>query len=108
MKKSDSKKYINEIKKIKTHIDGFDEISRGGIPEHRSTLIAGSSGSGKTILARNIQRDFKLSFINLNDFYRDDFNEVVDLGNNIKVVDWDNPDSIDWYKFNTKVNLNKS
>ncbi|MEI7475506.1 MAG: circadian clock protein KaiC [bacterium] len=51
MKKSDSKKYINEIKKIKTHIDGFDEISRGGIPEHRSTLIAGSSGSGKTIFS---------------------------------------------------------
>jgi adenylate kinase family enzyme len=71
-------------------------------------LISGFSGSGKTVLARNIQRDFKLDFLNLNDFYRDDFNEVVDLGNNIKVVDWDNPESIDWNKFNMKVNLNKS
>lgn len=71
-------------------------------------LISGFSGSGKTVLARNIQRDFKLSFLNLNDFYREDYNEMVDLGNNIKVVDWDNPDSIDWNKFNMKVNLNKA
>lgn len=71
-------------------------------------LISGFSGSGKTVLARNIQRDFKLSFLNLNDFYREDFNEMVDLGNNIKVIDWDNPDSIDWNKFNMKVNLDKS
>lgn len=71
-------------------------------------LISGFSGSGKTVLARNIQRDFKLSFLNLNDFYREDYNEMVDLGNNIKVIDWDNPDSIDWNKFNTKVNLDKS
>jgi len=71
-------------------------------------LISGFSGSGKTVLARNIQRDFKLSFINLNDFYREDFNEIVDLGNNIKVVDWDNPESIDWNKFNMKINLDKA
>lgn len=71
-------------------------------------LISGFSGSGKTVLARNIQRDFKLSFLNLNDFYREDYNEMVDLGNNIKVIDWDNPESIDWNKFNMKVNLDKS
>lgn len=71
-------------------------------------LISGFSGSGKTVLARNIQRDFKLSFLNLNDFYREDYNEMVDLGNDIKVIDWDNPDSIDWNKFNMEVNLNKS
>ena len=71
-------------------------------------LISGFSGSGKTVLARNIQRDFKLSFLNLNDFYREDYNEMVDLGNDIKVIDWDNPESIDWNKFNMEVNLNKS
>jgi adenylate kinase family enzyme len=70
-------------------------------------LISGFSGSGKTLLARNIQRDFKLSFINLNDFYRDDFDKVVDIGD-VKVVDWDDPESIDWDKFNMKVNLNKA
>jgi adenylate kinase family enzyme len=71
-------------------------------------LISGFSGSGKTLLARNIQRDFKLKFINLNDYYLEDFNDVVDIGNDIKVVDWDNPDAIDWNKFNMDINLNKA
>jgi len=71
-------------------------------------LISGFSGSGKTLLARNIQRDFKLEFVNLNDFYKEDYNVVVDLGYDTKVVDWDNPDSIDWDKFNDKINSDKS
>jgi uridine kinase len=71
-------------------------------------LISGFSGSGKTLLARNIQRDFKLKFINLNDYYLENFNQVVDLGQDIKVIDWDNPDAIDWNKFNMDINLNKA
>ena len=67
-------------------------------------LLSGFSGSGKTLLARNIQRDFKLEFINLNNYYKEDYNKVVDLGHDIKVIDWDDPDAIDWDKFNEKVN----
>jgi uridine kinase len=67
-------------------------------------LISGFSGSGKTLLARKIQRDFKLEFINLNDFYKENFDKVVDLGHDIKVIDWDDPESIDWDKFNEKIN----
>lgn len=33
-------------------------------------LVSGLSGSGKTEIARNIERDFKLKFINLNDYYK--------------------------------------
>ena len=40
-----------EINKVKTGIPGFDLISRGGMPESRSTLVAGTSGSGKTMFA---------------------------------------------------------
>lgn len=71
-------------------------------------LISGFSGSGKTMLGRNIQRDFKLEFINLNDFYKEDYNEIVDLGYDIKVVDWDNPEAINWNKFNEKVDNTKN
>lgn len=67
-------------------------------------LISGFSGSGKTLLAKNIERDFKLKFINLNNFYKKDYNEVVELQDNVKVIDWDNPDAIDWDKFNKKIN----
>jgi uridine kinase len=66
-------------------------------------LISGFSGSGKTLLAKNIEEDFKLEFINLNNYLIKDYNQVVDLGHDIKVVDWDNPDAIDWDKFNKKV-----
>ena len=39
------------VKKIKTGIVGLDEILKGGVREGASVLIAGSPGTGKTILA---------------------------------------------------------
>jgi circadian clock protein KaiC len=41
----------NAIEKAATGIAGFDEISGGGIPARRSTLILGGPGAGKTIFA---------------------------------------------------------
>jgi circadian clock protein KaiC len=37
--------------KASTGIAGFDDITRGGLPHGRTTLIAGGPGSGKTIFA---------------------------------------------------------
>jgi circadian clock protein KaiC len=37
--------------KIRTGITGFDNITNGGLPRHRTTLIEGGPGSGKTIMA---------------------------------------------------------
>ena len=39
------------IHKIETSVPGLDVITNGGIPEGRSTLVVGKSGTGKTILA---------------------------------------------------------
>ena len=39
------------IEKIETGIEGFDMISEGGLPKGRTTLIAGTSGSAKTVFA---------------------------------------------------------
>ena len=39
------------ISKVLTGIHGLDVISNGGIPRNRSTLVSGSSGSAKTVLA---------------------------------------------------------
>ncbi|MBU4347357.1 circadian clock protein KaiC, partial [Patescibacteria group bacterium] len=39
------------LEKIATKMAGFDEIAHGGIPKGRTTLLAGTSGSGKTIFA---------------------------------------------------------
>ncbi len=38
-----------ELEKLETGIPGFDLISEGGLPLHRITLMAGSSGSAKTV-----------------------------------------------------------
>jgi circadian clock protein KaiC len=37
--------------KVRTGIEGFDEITNGGLPRGRTTLIEGGPGSGKTIMA---------------------------------------------------------
>ena len=39
------------LPKIATGIAGFDEISRGGLPRQRTTLLKGGPGSGKTAFA---------------------------------------------------------
>ena len=40
----------NQIHKCPTGIKGFDQITEGGLPKNRTTLICGSAGSGKTLL----------------------------------------------------------
>jgi len=39
------------LEKCLTGITGFDEISYGGLPRGRSTLLAGQAGAGKTLFA---------------------------------------------------------
>ena len=42
---------IQELPKLPFGIAGFDQIANGGIPAGRTTLVAGTSGSGKTLFA---------------------------------------------------------
>jgi len=42
---------MKSIQKTKTGIDGLDEISGGGLPQGRPTLVCGGPGCGKTLLA---------------------------------------------------------
>ncbi|MEB3829489.1 circadian clock protein KaiC [Phormidium sp. CCY1219] len=39
------------VQKIRTMIEGFDDISHGGMPVGRTTLVSGTSGTGKTLFA---------------------------------------------------------
>src|SRR5450432_1724253 len=38
-----------QIHKCPTGIKGFDQITEGGLPKNRTTLLSGSAGSGKTL-----------------------------------------------------------
>jgi circadian clock protein KaiC len=42
------------LKKIETGVPGLDILTLGGIPEGRATLIAGKSGTGKTVVGLQI------------------------------------------------------
>lgn len=39
------------LSKAATGIQGFDEISRGGLPRNRTSLVMGGPGAGKTVFA---------------------------------------------------------
>ena len=42
---------LDGLHKERTGIPGFDEITRGGLPAGRPTLVCGSAGAGKTLFA---------------------------------------------------------
>jgi circadian clock protein KaiC len=42
---------IGTLPKSQTGIQGLDEITTGGVPRGRPTLVCGSAGAGKTLLA---------------------------------------------------------
>ena len=45
------KKAPDMLEKLPSGIEGFDDITYGGLPEGRTTLLMGGPGSGKTVLS---------------------------------------------------------
>ena len=50
------------LSKVASGIPGFDEISHGGIPKGRTTLISGTTGSGKTVFSAQFLYDGIVEF----------------------------------------------
>src|SRR5688572_14514434 len=48
-KEKDSKGQRTSLEKTLTGIMGFDEITEGGLPKKRLTLISGEAGNGKSL-----------------------------------------------------------
>lgn len=46
-----AKKTLPLLQKAPTGIDGFDQITNGGVPQGRPTLVCGSAGCGKSLFA---------------------------------------------------------
>jgi circadian clock protein KaiC len=46
-----AKDRMRTINKMPTGIEGFDDITGGGLPKGRTTLMLGSAGTGKTVFA---------------------------------------------------------
>jgi circadian clock protein KaiC len=49
---------MSALKKLETGVPGLDVLTLGGIPEGRSTLVAGKSGTGKTVMGLQIAAHF--------------------------------------------------
>jgi len=86
------------IGKIKTGIDGFDEISKGGIPKGRTTLVSGTSGSGKTLFSVQFLYNGVVKYNEPGVFVT--FEETpADIARNVKSFGWNIPALIKQKKF---------
>lgn len=71
-------------------------------------LISGLSGSKRSILAKEIERDFKiLNLISLDKYCDSKKVKIIDFFEN-KVNDWDDIEVYDWDKFNNDVKSKKN
>jgi circadian clock protein KaiC len=77
-----------ELTKLPTGIVGFDQIANGGIPMGRSTLLSGTAGSGKTVMA------LQFLLAGVRDYHENGvfvtFEEApADLMQNVRSFGWD-------------------
>jgi transitional endoplasmic reticulum ATPase len=66
MKPNKSQSEKNHLPKSPTGIHGLDEITTGGFPKGRPTLICGNAGCGKTLLARAVANESEANFYSIN------------------------------------------
>lgn len=85
---------VGGITKTPTGIRGLDEITRGGLPQGRPTLICGSAGSGKTMLAMEFLVRGALEYNEPGVFMA--FEETAEeLGQNVASLGFDLPSLIE-------------
>ena len=75
----------NEIKRVKTYIQGFDENIEGGIPEGHIVLVAGSAGTMKSSVCFNVLYNEALAgktclFLTLEQSYPSLINHCINMG----------------------------
>jgi circadian clock protein KaiC len=76
---------ISHLRKVPTGIEGFDEITGGGLPEGRPTLVCGGPGCGKTLfsmafLTHGAARGEPGVFVTFEETERDLLDNVDSLG----------------------------
>ncbi|MDW5564171.1 MAG: circadian clock protein KaiC [Methanomassiliicoccus sp.] len=93
-----------DLPKAQTGIEGFDEITQGGLPRGRPTLIVGGPGSGKTLLSMEFLVNGAMKYGEPGVFFSFEETEdelaqnVASLGFNIKALKEGNMLAIDHVK----------
>jgi hypothetical protein len=80
-------------------IDVYSKYNKGLI-----ILFSGLTGSQKTLIGKNIADNFNMEYINVDNYKKKDYNNLVNLDEHTTVIDWDNIDSYDWEAVNNDVN----
>ncbi|HUT00645.1 MAG TPA: ATPase domain-containing protein [Candidatus Thermoplasmatota archaeon] len=67
---TDNKTTVGKIERVKTGINGLDELLSGGLPKESITLVSGPPGSGKSIfcyqfLAKGVEEGKKCLYLTL-------------------------------------------
>lgn len=62
-----------------------------------------SGNSGRTILAEEIERDFKIKLISLENYCNENNVKIVEMYDGTKIHDWEDIDIYDWDKFNDDI-----
>lgn len=81
-----------EVQKIRTSIEGFDDISHGGLPQGRTTLVSGTSGTGKTLFAMQflyngiVQFDEHAVFVTFEESPTDIVQNALSFGWNLQAL----------------------
>jgi circadian clock protein KaiC len=90
MKKAEQKKFDINLQKSPTGIQGFDEITAGGLPKGRPTLVCGGAGCGKTLFGIEFlirgatQYDEPGVFMSFEETSKELIDNVVSLGFNLE------------------------
>jgi circadian clock protein KaiC len=88
----DGHQYGASVPKLETGIRGFDEMSMGGVPRRRATVVAGQAGSGKTVLAghflaEGVRRGQPAVFVTLEESADDLRDNLATLG--FEIAEWE-------------------
>jgi circadian clock protein KaiC len=92
----------NALHKTPTGIEGLDEITNGGLPTGRTTLVCGGAGSGKTMLALEflvkgvLQYDEPGVFMAFEETEKDLAENVASLGVDLEQLQKDGKLAIDY------------
>lgn len=70
-------------------------------------LISGLSGTNKSLLAKEIEKDFKLKLIDINEYCINENNVPIVEIFGLKIKDWDDVNTYNWTKINEDVSKYK-
>ncbi|USN45153.1 MAG: hypothetical protein H6502_03780 [Candidatus Woesearchaeota archaeon] len=81
----------DEIRRVRTYIEGFDEHLQGGIPHGHISLIAGSAGTMKSSVCFNILYGEAVNgriglYLSLEQSHQSILNHIINMGYNLNLV----------------------